>query len=282
MVPCPAHIPDIVTAGLDTVALRVPNHAVARRLIEISGLPLAAPSANRSGAISPTRAEHVLRSLQGNVEMILDAGPTNVGIESTVVGLSPPRLLRRGHVSRNAIETILGPLQDLTSIDEADPAAPASPGMALRHYAPDAEVVLVAPGDADALAKAMGPDTGALLRSLTSDAEHVEVLPDDPEGYARGLYAALHRLDRTCNRLVIESVPDDEAWAAIRDRLERAARSDVPALQTATAVREAMDVALFDRVRDERPPSRPPRTNVSRRSPATSSSSPPGGGSRAP
>lgn len=224
VLPRPPHIPDIVTAGLDSVAVRVPDHPVARKLIEISGLPLAAPSANRSGAISPTRAEHVRASLGDAVDLILDAGPTHVGIESTVVGLSPPRLLRRGHVGRAAIESIVGPVVDLTTAAETDPTTPPSPGMALRHYAPEAEVVLVAAGDEHALARAMQPGAGAILRSLTSDAEHVVILADDPEGYARQLYAAMHRLDARCTTLVIEAVPDDEDWAAVRDRIERAAR----------------------------------------------------------
>lgn len=226
VLPRPPHIPNIVTAGLDTVAVRAPAHPVAQKLIEVSGLPLAAPSANRSGAISPTRAEHVLASLGADVDLILDAGPTEVGIESTVVGLSPPRLLRRGHVGRAELEAVVGPLLDLTAPDAggAELTAPPSPGMALRHYAPDAEVVLIADGDAGALARALRPGDGAILRTLTADAEHVELLGDDPPRYAQQLYAAMHRLDALCPRIVIESVPIDEAWAAVRDRLERAAR----------------------------------------------------------
>jgi len=221
----PAHIPDIVAAGLDTVAVRAPAHRVAQRLIEVAGLPLAAPSANRSGAISPTRADHVLRGLDGRIDLVLDAGPTEVGIESTVVGLSPPRLLRRGHIDRSAIESVVGPVLDLTAGGEPRPE---SPGMSRRHYAPDAEVVVIAEGDAEGLrtALARGGRTGALLRSLEAAGEHVLTLPDDPVAYARGLYAALHRLDVACDRLVIEAVPDDEAWSAVRDRLERAAHRD--------------------------------------------------------
>ncbi|HHH29584.1 MAG TPA: threonylcarbamoyl-AMP synthase [Polyangiaceae bacterium] len=226
VLPRPPHIPDIVTAGLDTVAIRAPNHPVAQRLIEVSGLPLAAPSANRSGMISPTQAEHVAKSLGERVELILDAGPTAIGIESTVVGLSPPRLLRRGHIRRDEVEAVVGPVLDLTkpASEGSDPDAPPSPGMMLRHYAPEAEVVVVAAGDTAALATAMTPGTGALLRTLTHDGDHVEILPDDPAGFAQGLYAAMHRLDACCSRLVIEAVPEDDGWAAVRDRIERAAR----------------------------------------------------------
>src|SRR5262249_36156982 len=130
-------IPAIVTAGGPTVAVRMPAHPVARGLICAAGVPLAAPSANRSGELSPTCADHVARGLSGRIEMILDAGPTQVGIESTVLDLSvtPPRLLRPGHVSRSEIEATIGPIEVWDSITDALTALP-SPGLLAKHYAP--------------------------------------------------------------------------------------------------------------------------------------------------
>src|SRR5205823_12478452 len=116
----------------------MPAHPVARALIRTVGVPLAAPSANRSGELSPTCAEHVARGLSGRIEMILDGGPTQVGIESTVLDLSvsPPRLLRPGHVSRTEIEAIIGPISRIGPASHDESAALPSPGMLAKHYAP--------------------------------------------------------------------------------------------------------------------------------------------------
>lgn len=225
VLPKPGHLPDIVTAGLGTVAVRAPSHPVARALIDEAGIPLAAPSANRSGSISPTRAEHVLRTLDGRIDMVLDAGPTEVGIESTVVALSPARLLRLGHVGRAELEAVIGPVSDETRAASDEPA---SPGMLLRHYAPEAVVVMVARGDARALAAALAGEahTGAILHSLPARGQDQIRLPDEPAAYAQGLYAALHQLDERCDRIVVEAPPESAAWDAVCDRLRRAAHAD--------------------------------------------------------
>ena len=132
-----AAVADMVTAGLDTVAIRVPAHPVATALLSAFGRPLAAPSANRSGHVSPTTAGHVADDLGGDVAVILDAGPTTIGLESTIVGLAGPvpTLLRAGGLARSAIENVLG--MALT-VGVADQAAPAAPGMLASHYAPAA------------------------------------------------------------------------------------------------------------------------------------------------
>jgi L-threonylcarbamoyladenylate synthase len=224
-------VPPEVTAGLPTVAIRVPAHPVALALLRAAGVPVAAPSANLSGEVSPTTAAHVERSLGERIPMILDAGPTNVGIESTVIDLSGPSpvLLRPGMVSREEIEREIGPVGLASASGTADSPRPA-PGMLDRHYAPKAPVVLFDdPTDANAAisrARASGGKAAALLRSLELDGvSAIERLPDEPVGYARGLYGALHRLDEVGPSVIlIERPPAGAAWEGILDRLQRAAR----------------------------------------------------------
>src|SRR5581483_10612849 len=131
-------IPDIVTAGGPTVAVRVPAHPVALALFRAAGVPVAAPSANRSGYLSPTRAEHVLAGLDGRIEMVLDAGPVPGGIESTVLDLTgdPPRLLRPGLVSPAELEAVIGPIRTAEPAPTGGDRPLPSPGMLSRHYAP--------------------------------------------------------------------------------------------------------------------------------------------------
>jgi len=213
-------VPDAVTAGLSTVALRVPAHPVARALLRAAEIPVAAPSANPYMAVSPTTAAHVAEGLGDAVDMILDGGPTPVGIESTVVDLSgeSPRLLRPGSISREEIEVLIGPLG--TAPPRTAGAPSPSPGMSRRHYSPRARLVLL--GDA---APDVAEGAGAVLHSdRRIQARHVIRLPGEPEGYARGLYAALHELDRRgCPVVYLEPVPDAPAWEGVRDRLARAA-----------------------------------------------------------
>jgi L-threonylcarbamoyladenylate synthase len=147
VLPKKATVPAEVSAGLPTVAVRVPAHPVALRLLELAGIPVAAPSANLSGRPSPTRGSHVVEDLDGLVEMILDAGPTGVGVESTVLDLTgeTPRILRPGGVTREMLEGVFG----VGQVEEADPATiesgrPLAPGMKYRHYAPKAPLYLVA------------------------------------------------------------------------------------------------------------------------------------------
>ena len=206
------------------MAVRAPSHPAARALLARVRAPLAAPSANRSEHVSPTTASHVLRDLNGRIDAVLDGGRCPVGIESTVIALTPagPRLLRAGAVPRSALEELLGEVPD------GAPAGPvaASPGQQKRHYAPAA---LVRIGDSAALprlAADLPGRVGALIHTEIRLPETVISLrlPSDPAGYARDLYAALRELeDRGCTSICIESVPSTGDWDAIRDRLTRAA-----------------------------------------------------------
>ncbi|MDX2120591.1 MAG: L-threonylcarbamoyladenylate synthase [Gemmatimonadota bacterium] len=230
VLPRAAGIPDIVTAGGGTVALRVPAHPAAQALLRAAGVPLAAPSANRSGEVSPTTAAHVARGLAGRIPLVLDGGATNVGIESTVLDLSGPMpvLLRPGMISRAELEREIGPVGTPGREPPREGPRP-SPGMLERHYAPRAPLRLV-PGAQDAveLARAVharGERVGAVtLGDPLPDADDVIRLPPEPEGYARGLYGALHRLDELGVALILAVAPPvDARWDAVRDRLRRAA-----------------------------------------------------------
>jgi len=213
------HLGDVERTAAGTVAVRVPAHEVALRLLEASGLPLAAPSANRSESISPTTAQHVIQSLP-DVPLVLDGGPCAWGIESTVLDVtsSPPRLLRPGALSLRALRAVIGPVA-LPGTEVGDGAARPSPGMSRRHYAPRAALVLAA--------HAAGRDLTGPVGTLSyegSDGPYREVLSADPREYAADLYAALHRLDDAgVATIVVQEPPDTEDWLAIRDRLRRAA-----------------------------------------------------------
>ncbi len=223
VLPRTERVPDEVTGGGPTVAVRAPSHPAARQLLARVGAPLAAPSANRSEHVSPTTARHVLRDLNGRIDAVLDGGRCPVGIESTVVALTPsgPRLLRTGAVPRSALEELLGDVPD------ASPAGPvaASPGLEKRHYAPAALVRIADAAALPRIAADLPGRVGALVRSEIAFPEGVVSLrlPSDPAGYARDLYAALRELeDRGCSSICIESVPSTPDWDAIRDRLNRA------------------------------------------------------------
>lgn len=212
-------IPPIVTAGGDTVAVRAPAHLVARALLAHFGGPIAAPSANRSNGISPTTAEHVLAGLDGRIPLVLDGGPCLVGLESTVLDLCgpAPRVLRLGAVGPDRIAAVLGAEVAVEGGTDSGPAR--SPGRLARHYSPATPLELVE----DASDQDLG-DAAVLARRRLEGCLQLEILPDDPEGYGRLLYAALHRADAAgARRIVVETVPADTAWAAIRDRLARAA-----------------------------------------------------------
>ncbi|MDP1892146.1 MAG: L-threonylcarbamoyladenylate synthase [Gemmatimonadaceae bacterium] len=230
VLPKAPHVPLALTAGRDTVAVRMPAHPVALALIRTADRPIAAPSANRFTELSPTTADHVERGLGAHVEMILDSGPTPVGIESTVVDLSglSPVLLRPGTLSRAALEQVLGvPLADPVPAAHATEARPA-PGMTDRHYAPRARVMLTqASGVAAVITReiAAGKRVGAIV--IGADATGtaaLQRLSPDAAGYARGLYAALHAMDEAaCDIACVELPPDAPEWAGVNDRLRRAA-----------------------------------------------------------
>jgi L-threonylcarbamoyladenylate synthase len=230
VLPRTPRVPDVVTGGGPTVAVRIPSHPVALALLGAAAVPLAAPSANRSGLLSPTRPDHVLLGLDGRIDLLLDAGPTPGGLESTVLDLtaSPPRLLRPGLVSRPELEDVLGPLEPLGTDVLPEQSTPASPGMLGRHYAPRTPLECVtadARGRIEELLQA-GLRVGWLRRGSVSMPKMgviCESLADDPAGYAAELYAALHRLDQLgLDRIIVDLPPEDDAWTAVRDRLRRA------------------------------------------------------------
>ena len=226
-----AIVPDIVTAGIDSVALRVPSHPVALALLRAAGLPLAAPSANRSTALSPTRAHHVEQSLGDRVDLILDGGPTEVGIESTVIDLRGPRpvILRPGVIGPRELEPLVGPLA-LPNDTRGEAPRPA-PGMLERHYSPRATLVLFAPGEAARIVEeatslvARGTTVGMLVIGDSPTVGCVVRMPRDVGRYAQCLYATLHELDDAgCEVVYVERVPPGSNWDGVRDRLERAAK----------------------------------------------------------
>jgi L-threonylcarbamoyladenylate synthase len=209
---------DLVTAGLDTVALRMPDHPVARALLEASGRPLAAPSANRSGRLSPTQAAHVAADLGDKAAMILDGGPTAHGIESTVLDATGTTitLLRPGAVSADVIEAVCG--EKLLRI--ADPTRPSSPGQLESHYAPNARLRLeatdVQPGEALLAFGEPAPAAGGATINLSPRGDLMEA--------ASNLFAALRALDDTgAATIAVMPIPSHGLGEAINDRLRRAA-----------------------------------------------------------
>jgi L-threonylcarbamoyladenylate synthase len=205
------HVPDRLTAGLDTVGVRMPAHPIALALIREAGVPIAAPSANRFTELSPTTAQHVRDSLSGQIAMVLDGGRTTVGIESTVISLAGAEtvLLRPGMVTKSEIESVIGPVQML---EQAPEGAHASPGLHARHYSPKTPLILLQSG------QNLPPGRGIRLE-----------MPADPRAYAAVLYDKLHHADsKGCDWIAIEQPPDGEEWAAIRDRLERASARNRP------------------------------------------------------
>jgi L-threonylcarbamoyladenylate synthase len=214
----------LATAGLDTAAVRAPAHPMAQALIRAAGRPIAAPSANRSGAVSPSRAEHVAESLGDRVKLILDGGPCEVGLESTVLDLTmaTPALLRPGGATREAIEAVIGPVALSDAIPSGDTARK-SPGQLASHYAPARPVRLNATsvaGDEALLAFGPRPPAGARqLLNLSPDGNLTEA--------AANLFAYLRALDRPANtRIAVMPIPQTGLGLAINDRLRRAAADD--------------------------------------------------------
>ncbi|MCZ2151633.1 MAG: threonylcarbamoyl-AMP synthase [Bryobacterales bacterium] len=216
VVPKREMIPDIVTAGLDTVGLRLPAHEVMREVIRRAGVPVAAPSANRFTELSPTTADHVRAAFGNTLDMILDGGPCEVGIESTVLSLAGPDpvLLRPGMVSLEDLEAALG--RQVHMAGKVEGAHP-SPGMHHRHYSPRTPVILVRGGKLPA-------GRGAYLWTRTpAHAEYEQRMPANATAYARQLYEALHAADGLgLEWIAVEMPPETEEWAGVLDRLRRA------------------------------------------------------------
>jgi L-threonylcarbamoyladenylate synthase len=237
LLPRTMEVPDAVTAGRPLVGVRTPAHPVARELIRLAGVPVAAPSANRFGGPSPTTAAHVLADLDGRIDAVLDGGPTNVGVESTVFDLAARAIYRPGAVSAAMISRVIGIDVNVVSGTErssgAAPEALPSPGMGMRHYAPQARVVLV-DGQKEMMAEiarhpaaevgVMLPDDwewgGAAMQFRWGPWNNAEIL-------ARLLYFGLRLLDERGMKVIVCPVPTMEGGLAdaLRDRLEKAARA---------------------------------------------------------
>jgi L-threonylcarbamoyladenylate synthase len=230
-------IPDIVTAGGATVGLRWPSHPIVQAVIRECQFPLAAPSANLSNQLSPTNATHVRESLGPRIELIVDGGQAQIGIESTVLDLTthPPEVLRPGMIHAASLLAVLG-TQGLRRVDGGQPnriGPLKSPGQLPRHYSPKAQLVLLNwRDDADLRAQlsARGFQDSlvhVIAHSHIPSGQHlggVSVIPHDAEAYGRAIYAELHRCDAAgASCIIVEAPPAGPEWAAIADRLQRAA-----------------------------------------------------------
>jgi L-threonylcarbamoyladenylate synthase len=234
-------VPAEVTAGLQTIAVRIPAHPVAQALLSAAGIPVAAPSANLFSRPSPTRAEHVLEDLDGRIDMVIDAGATIVGVESTVLDLTsdPPVVLRPGAVTVEALQRILPGLRP-APVRRADAPMP-SPGLLPKHYAPRAPMTLYR-GQAEAARNALVAAARGAIRAgrrvgvlaTTGDEGALEGMAvvvaglgadEDAEGESARLYAALRELDAAQVDVILarDASREDGLWRALRDRLQRAA-----------------------------------------------------------
>ncbi len=233
VLPRAKEIPDIVTAGGDTVGVRWPSHPFMQAVIRECGFPLAAPSANPSNQISPTNAEHVRRSLGNNVRLIVDGGQSQVGIESSVVDVSvtPARLLRPGMIHAESLVAVLGHCE--VEGERSASGALRSPGQLPKHYSPRARLVVWSWRDEADLQAQISRHEFLLARChviahtripLGGAFGRVSVIPHDAEAFARALYAELHRCDdEGAELIVVEAPPETDEWRAIADRLRRAA-----------------------------------------------------------
>lgn len=234
-------VPDIVTAGLPTAAIRMPEHRTARALIRAAEAPVVAPSANASGRPSPTSAKHVFEDLAGKIPLIIDGGDCKYGLESTVVLVSgTPTILRPGVVTKSMLEAVVGPvaLADSVLSPLKEGEAPASPGMKYRHYAPEAEVTVVT-GERP---EAVGRKIAALYREAEARGESCMILAtreterfyrgkeyaiiggrDEPLALAAALFRALREAGARADVILAEGIPAEEVGLAFMNRLLRAA-----------------------------------------------------------
>jgi len=223
-------VPDAVTGGQPTVGLRVPNHPVALSLLRKFGGGIAAPSANRFCRISPTTAQHVEEELGDSVDLILDGGPCEVGVESTIIDLSgaQPRLLRPGRITRQQIEALIG--VELVVAAKSDEAADIrAPGLLAVHYAPSTTALLCPTGELSATVaelNAQGRRVGLIAYHRPIRPLHLENILHMPEAahdYAQALYAALREMDNLqLDMILVEQPPEGDAWQAVNDRLRKA------------------------------------------------------------
>lgn len=236
-------VPRVTTGGLDTVAIRMPNHRVALALISESGRPIAAPSANLAGRPSPTLAEHVIRDLYGRVDVILDAGPTKIGVESTVLNLTtdPPQILRPGGVTYEELRKVLGKVAihpAVVSKVEVHVEVALSPGMKHKHYAPRAEMVVVEGAHALVVEKVKelaeqyaraGKKVGILATEESAQSYRLGIVKcvgsrKDLASVAKNLFKVIRELDdEGVDVIIAEGVPQEGLGLAIMDRLRRAA-----------------------------------------------------------
>jgi len=223
-------VAESVSAGLSTVAVRMPRSRIASELIRRAATPIAAPSANRSGRPSPTTAAHVASDLEGRIDLILDGGVTNIGIESTVLDMTsePPAILRPGWVTREQLSDAIGTVE----LAESGDALKHSPGTSHKHYSPRAQVLLVELNSSGSIRQLCsdllkgGPVgfIGHARLSIEDPGFNAIVLRDSAEDYARSIYSALRELDeRGADVIVVEGISDEGEGAAVMDRLRRAA-----------------------------------------------------------
>ncbi len=229
VLPRAPHVHDIVTGGQDTVAIRVPHHPMAQQLLTAFGGGIAAPSANRYGRLSPTRAEHVRDELGDAVKVILDGGECQIGLESTIVAFDGPhvRLLRPGAVTAGQMRQVVSELQIGANLE-----SPRVPGDSPSHYAPTTPMTIVPAGEIDSHAASLsegGRRVAVLAQRLPLRAHKYVTWINAgrrPEQYGHDLYANLRTLDKAgCQQILVQDVPEGERWDAIRDRLLRAATS---------------------------------------------------------
>lgn len=227
VMPRALQVHDIITGGQDTIAVRVPSHPMAQQLLTAFGGGIAAPSANRYGRLSPTRAEHVREELGDRVRIVLDGGESQVGLESTIVSCdgTTVRLLRPGAVTATQIRSVVSELMVGATRD-----SPRVPGSHAAHYAPTTPMSIVPAGDIDHRASMMseGGKRIAVLAQRLPLRSHKYVTWINagrrPDVYAHDLYANLRTLDKAgCQHILVQGVPEDERWDAVRDRLQRGA-----------------------------------------------------------
>jgi L-threonylcarbamoyladenylate synthase len=224
ILPKAENVNDIVTGGQDSIGIRVPSHPMAQQLLNAFGGGIAAPSANRYGRLSPTRPEHVREEFGDEIEVILDGGESLIGLESTIVSClnNEARLLRPGFITRSQLERIVGPLSVTAD-------TPRSPGDRMMHYAPLTPLEIVSIDElekraADIIAQREKVAVLAMRPPLQTQRNMTWInAGKKPDTYAHNLYNHLRTLDRAgCVKILVQDVPDDERWAAIRDRLRRA------------------------------------------------------------